>query len=640
MGRRTNGLQFKKKREHLTLTTPKNYTKLICKKFESDSKQNGEEPGVIFIIKYYERSTSINFDNIPSYKDSEIGFINIDFPLLLYKKDINFLHNLNFVITIKNDICEYNEEYPTSPLNIIFYLAQRDLIYEYRKRLSPYNWYEFKGLYDNSFKKFHLSLPLIEYQEDIHISPEEFPTLSIYFQKNPGYENKNVLKTFNIQIQYFKFNEPDFQEENIYIYGKIIYSSDVHYYRLKNEKKIIKIVLSLDKKSLNFSIGDQSSRLNTTKYPLVYKEYGGKMFITLKPEKNDNIFLNIFEKEYISAPCKNYVFKYVNIEDESEFIDYKIKNDNGTIELIEEQKYEEVNLTIIINKIDIEPNQANVTYILKMIKEAFIEDINSIFLSESNCYNKYFKNLTDKDGKIIININGDFLNWNYIQIIAQIEKDDQIDYVAYNEIKNERRMPTFNDEIYIKQTDNNKIKEMGNDGIFEIITSEIDNYNIFKSYDIENYSYNTKVTDENNNLYNVDCYLWKTHDNAIRIICKIDDNDINKLSSGLHNITLYDADLIYSNILYTIKNEIDYLKINKLNKNFSFLYYPQQTINILDKNYTYNLKFKIASYYNEKLILYDKGLNNYVLEDCKKENKELNCKILKTNIEEILEYDE
>ena len=92
-------------------------------------------------------------------------------------------------------------------------------------------------MYDNSFKKFHLSLPLIEYKEDIHISPEEFPTLSIYFQKNPGYENKNILKTFNIQIQYFKFNEPDFQEENIYIYGKIIYSSDVQYYRLKNEKK-------------------------------------------------------------------------------------------------------------------------------------------------------------------------------------------------------------------------------------------------------------------------------------------------------------------------------------------------------------------------------------------------------------------
>ena len=228
---------LRKKGAYLTLTTPYNYTKLICKKFESDSKQNGEEPGVIFIIKYYERSTSINFDNIPSYKDSEIGFINVDFPLLLYKKDINFLHNLNFVITIKNDIYEYNEEYPTSPLNIIFYLARRDLIYEYRKRLSPYNWYEFKGLYDNSFKKFHLSLPLIEYKEDIHISPEEFPTLSIYFQKNPGYENKNILKTFNIQIQYFKFNEPDFQEENIYIYGKIIYSSDVQYYRLKNEKK-------------------------------------------------------------------------------------------------------------------------------------------------------------------------------------------------------------------------------------------------------------------------------------------------------------------------------------------------------------------------------------------------------------------
>ena len=102
---------LRKKGAYLILTTPYNYTKLICKKFESDSKQNGEEPGVIFIIKYYERSTSINFDNIPSYKDSEIGFINIDFPLLLYKKDINFLHNLNFVITIKRRISNISIKY-------------------------------------------------------------------------------------------------------------------------------------------------------------------------------------------------------------------------------------------------------------------------------------------------------------------------------------------------------------------------------------------------------------------------------------------------------------------------------------------------------------------------------------------------
>jgi hypothetical protein len=63
------------------------------------------------------------------------------------------------------------------------------------------------------------------------------------------------------------------------------------------------------------------------------------------------------------------------------------------------------------------------------------------------------------------------------------------------------------------------------------------------------------------------------------------------------------------------------------------LYSDKQTLNLDEGKESYDLKFKIVSYNQEKIII------NWaiVLEDCKQQNDELICPIKKSQLEAILD---
>jgi len=67
-----------------------------------------------------------------------------------------------------------------------------------------------------------------------------------------------------------------------------------------------------------------------------------------------------------------------------------------------------------------------------------------------------------------------------------------------------------------------------------------------------------------------------------------------------------------------------------------FLYSDKQIINVEEDKESYELKFKIGKYNNEKLIFYGRALNALILEECQIEGKDLICKIYKNQLDEIL----
>ena len=70
------------------------------------------------------------------------------------------------------------------------------------------------------------------------------------------------------------------------------------------------------------------------------------------------------------------------------------------------------------------------------------------------------------------------------------------------------------------------------------------------------------------------------------------------------------------------------LKFNKTDDlNTVDLHSDKQTINLDDGKQSYDLKFKIVSYNNEKIII-----NKNTILDCKPKNDELICSITKKNI--------
>lgn len=116
------------------------------------------------------------------------------------------------------------------------------------------------------------------------------------------------------------------------------------------------------------------------------------------------------------------------------------------------KKDDKTNLITIdctFNKIDLERDKANITYFFKVVDNSTLyygEEPETIAVMESPYYTIYKRNPIDNDGTITLTAKGDFKNWAYLQVIAQIQQDTILEYVAYKGIKNIRAPQKNNDE--------------------------------------------------------------------------------------------------------------------------------------------------------------------------------------------------
>ena len=441
---------IRNKGKSLTLTTSNVYKKLIIKKINSDNKtKEGLDPGFVFLLSYHSRDNNTNFEQVSFGNNNEIAYLNTSLPIILFSKSIDYSTDINLAITFKDNIIDKEGYYKSSPLLIKAALDKRDIIYSLKlnPEFEPIPEHCINGYYDPAIKTAQVFMQS-KILKNFNISEKDFPTLYLYI----GRKNKSeeiINNNFNIQAQFTRMNNLVIPNENIFYYGKY-YGIVTQYYKLKTDKKkeLMKIILSFNSKELLWSIGQQSAHSNSTDLNINAIEERGKIMITIKPGEKDFIFLNIFknsteEKEEL----QNYVFKYINIAKDSEFIDYKILNNNGSINYIEEKE----KITCSFNKINIPQNEeVNITYFFKIINaKDYIENesIKTIALTQSPYISTYKRNPTnDNNGKITLSINEDFPQWTYLQVIAQIQHYGVIDYVAYEGIYKERKINPDNSD--------------------------------------------------------------------------------------------------------------------------------------------------------------------------------------------------
>ena len=87
-----------------------------------------------------------------------------------------------------------------------------------------------------------------------------------------------------------------------------------------------------------------------------------------------------------------------------------------------------------INKLDIENGKANVTYFFKVVENSthvYKEEINTIAVTESPAYTVFERNPLDDGGKITLIASGYIDNWCYLNVIAQVQQNNILEYVAY-----------------------------------------------------------------------------------------------------------------------------------------------------------------------------------------------------------------
>lgn len=465
---------FRGKGDRLTLTSGKSYDKLILKMKKSDAKQQDLEPGFVFIVDYYERNPSKNFDEVVYGNSIEIGYSNTDLPINLYSKHVDVDSDLNLAVTFRDSHVEKEGEYTTSPLEIRAFLDKRDNIYNAKTipEFEPSINNRKLGIYDPSIKTAQVTISTIEIENIFNIEQEDEPTILFHVGKSKAYEYKSY-NTFNVEAQFTKSNSRVVPNEKVYNYGKVIGPVTI-YYKLKHDitKKIMKIVLSFNGNGLSWSLGDyQNAHENTTRYPIKAERSRGKITITIEPGLEEFIYLNFWKTDSsadISPQILNYAFEYLNLESEDQFFNYQIYGKDGSIEYKEEDSNGNKTITCTFNRIDVPDNQANVTYFLKIADvRDYIEDENfqTVAVTETPCYIKYKRNPSHSNNKITLSATGDFKYWNYIQVTAQIQQNKALDYVAYNGVKIDKENPNNSDKKSDDPNNNTTLNKTSKTGL-------------------------------------------------------------------------------------------------------------------------------------------------------------------------------
>ena len=413
------------------------------------NSQTEEGPGFVFYVSYYERNGDINFDEIEFGKSTELSYRDTDLPVYLYSKIDGFLNNIIAAVTFKDSDLDNEGQFYYSRFLVKGAITKESLVYKTKKNpeLAPSFDSTIYGAYDPAIKT---AIVFFSYQDIsyLNIKAEDNPTLYLEIQKNGELPDKTFNK-FDIEAQFSKINGDYITVEKTYNYGR--YSGNWNnYYKLKRDKrkKYMFVEISFNSKYLNFALNNGQNRNNLTNLIKSAEKARGKVILLLDTTKitTDFIYLTIFKTTNadIDNHLFNYVFKYVNTKTEEEFVDYKILGDDNNLKY-EEQFDENTQKTTIkcrFNKLL--NDKVNVTYFFKIVDNEshyYEEEVESIAVMESPYMVVYKRNPKDFEGEITLTAQEDqnlLSNWVYLQVIAQIQEDNILEYVAYKGIVNLR----------------------------------------------------------------------------------------------------------------------------------------------------------------------------------------------------------
>ena len=180
----------------------------------------------------------------------------------------------------------------------------------------------------------------------------------------------------------------------------------------------------------------------------------------------------------------------------------------------------------------------------------------------------------------------------------------------------------------IKYEDNPSNIYIGNKGVIYLKTNYNDTIkNVFNESDI---SFDTQIKDKEENIYNVNCIIWKPGNENIRILCKLNEN----LKNENQVIILNTVNFSYKGYDIIILPETDFI-VYQRNYDMPFFYAEKQTIELDNGREEYDLRFKFYYYSSEIIYLLD---NYFILDNFRIQGRELICTISKKKLEENLKH--
>ena len=196
-------------------------------------------------------------------------------------------------------------------------------------------------------------------------------------------------------------------------------------------------------------------------------------------------------------------------------------------------------------------------------------------------------------------------------------------------IENNKALNISIDKFYKKN-------EVGKNGALALLTNFYDEEGIFNQLDIEEKTKFKGIISYNTYNDFVDCRLWiyKEKNRDLIVFCNVDET----IPKGKYYLSVNSIKINYMDYEINLETS-ENLLFEKLDLNIVDLYSDEQRIVVEDNKNEIELKFKINSYVNEKLILFKELTANFI-DDCRTEKKELKCLFPKSKLEEIMAVNE
>jgi hypothetical protein len=259
---------------------------------------------------------------------------------------------------------------------------------------------------------------------------KENPTLYLSIDKK---NDKSEFKKIRLELTAAERNSEIPVTEKIYQYGNVSCNEIVSYkLKVDNETGDMRIQFASNSRNIQFSINKSpKQKTNITFENLETKEARGKLFVTFKKPTSNYIYLNVFANEEKCDPrLNNYVFKYMNSINRTNFFEYEILLDTGYIKT----NYEKSNLKVRFNRIN--TTNIDVTYSLKICKQW---EKSKEELSQTIAFTEYSPTVYQVHNPSGEGINMELDNielsqFSYLTVIAQIKDGPIIEYVAYDTV--------------------------------------------------------------------------------------------------------------------------------------------------------------------------------------------------------------
>ena len=451
--------------DRVTLSSGRKKDELFIKKINITTTNNAlketmEDPGFLFYISYKIRDSKkdmIDFNEILYGKSLEISYKDTDLPVVLYSKVGTRYNDINIAVTFNDNEVDNQGEHHYNPIGILAQLVKEKIIYESKKDkdLIPFDKASI-GVYDPALRTGHVFMDE-ETIKRFNIKESDNPSIYLRIDKYGDFKEKTFSK-FKVEAQISGVNDGVIPVEKVYHYGSVRntpWQQTVYRLRINKNKRFMRIHLAFNSNNLGYVISeDESDRRNVT-FKFIKKERG-KIVITVDNVKRNKefLYLIIFKRGRTTSEkyLNNYAFKYINAQTEEEFMDYEIDGKGDLIYSeetisVNDESYHQIKVTF--NKLKVPYDQANVTYFLKVVANKTLvygEEVNTIAVTTSNYHHSYERNPKDIKGKITLtatslNDQYDIRNWAYLNIIAQVQQKNIIEYVSYNGVVNIRPPP-------------------------------------------------------------------------------------------------------------------------------------------------------------------------------------------------------